>query len=67
MCPICLTTAALIAGSATSTSSLTAFIAKKVLSKNGNKKELLLLSATENHYGKKRDHKTCDRIASRMA
>jgi len=36
MCPLCLTTVALIAAGATSTAGLSALIAKKVLSKNSN-------------------------------
>jgi len=33
MCPVCIATAAIIAGSATSTSGITAFVAQKILRK----------------------------------
>lgn len=39
MCPVCLTTAALIAAGATSTGGLSALIAKKALSKNSNQQD----------------------------
>lgn len=49
MCPVCLTTAALIAGSVTSTGGLAAVVVKKFGAKSGDKNPALTPSKEDDH------------------
>ena len=48
MCPVCIATAAVLAGSVTGTGGLTAFIARKFLKKSGNAPEPIAKKERDN-------------------